>query len=183
MTTERFTSFKNPSLRMLGLCLTLAATSMPVTAFDLDSSQPIQVESDSARLDDQTGTATYTGNVRVTQGEARMEADKVVLRRSNGELRSIQAHGKPATYRQPETEQDPKLYAEGHRIVYSAGDSLITFERKALIRQAGDSFSGHLIRYEIDKRVVTAESAEDDRTDRVRMTIEPGQGRKNDDSN
>lgn len=160
-------------------CLLLAWTAVPVVAFDLDSEKPIRVESKTARLDDKAGTATYAGNVRVTQGEARLEADKVVLQRNEGELDSMEATGEPATYEQPETEEAPAIYAEGNRIHYSASENLIVFERNALIRQAGDRFRGNRISYDLEDRVVNASSAKDDEEDRVEMTIQPGRNRDN----
>ncbi|TDT43242.1 lipopolysaccharide export system protein LptA [Halospina denitrificans] len=163
----------------LTLCLLLAGVTVPVFAFDLDSDNPIRIESKSARLDDKAGTATYTGNVRVTQGEARLEAQRIVLTRKEGELDSLDATGEPATYEQPETPDAPALYAEGNRIHYAAGEGLIVFERNALIRQAGDRFRGNRISYDLEKRVVTATSADDDDEDRVEMTIQPGKNRDN----
>lgn len=165
------------------LALALVLTATQASAFDLDSDQPIQVESDQARLDDQAGTATYTGNVEVVQGKRRLKADKVVLQRSNGEIESMQATGEPATYSQPQTTEDPEFYGEGEWIHYSAGKNRITLKREALVRQASDTFSGNRIRYDLDKRVVTAQSARDDESDRVRMTIQPGRERNTDDSN
>ena len=161
----------------LAFILSLAVAAFPASAFDLDSDQPIRIESRSARLDDRAGTATYTGNVRVTQGEARLEADRVVLTRSEGELDSMEATGEPATYEQPETPDAPALYAEGNRIHYAAGEGLIVFEQNALIRQAGDRFRGNRISYDLEERVVTASSADGDDDDRVEMTIQPGKNR------
>jgi len=166
----------SPLIRV-ALCLLLAGSIHPAFAFDLDSDKPIRIESKSARLDDKAGTATYTGNVRVTQGEARLEAERIVLTRKEGELDSLEATGEPATYEQPETPDAPALYAEGNRIHYAAGEGLIVFERKAIIRQAGDRFRGNRISYDLEERVVTASSADDDDDDRVQMTIQPGKNR------
>lgn len=165
------------TLTRLALALLLAGAIPPAFAFDLDSDKPIRIESRSARLDDKAGTATYTGNVRVTQGEARLEADRVVLTRKNGELDSMEATGEPATYEQPETANAPAIYAEGNRIHYAAGEGLIVFEQNALIRQAGDRFRGNRISYDLEERVVTASSADGDDDDRVEMTIQPGKNR------
>lgn len=179
MTIHNPASRHMPSALGLTACLLIAAAVSPAFAFDLESDKPIRVESKNARLDDKAGTATYTGNVRVTQGEARLEADRVVLQRSNGELESMEATGSPATYQQPESEQAPELYAEGERIQYSAAEDLLVFERNALIRQSGDRFRGDRISYDLEDRVVDASSAKDDEEDRVEMTIQPGRNRDN----
>lgn len=164
--------------------LLAAALTAPLYAFDLESEQPIKVESDSARLDDQNNTATYSGNVRVTQGEAVLTADEVVLHRGGKQsLNRMEATGEPATYEQPETRQGPEVYAEGETITYAADEDRITFERKALIRQRGDTFRGNRIVYNLEERVVTASSSEEDDSDRVEMTIQPNRENGGGDSN
>lgn len=164
--------------------LLLSSLSLPLYAFNLDSDKPIRVESDNARLDDQEGTATYTGSVRVTQGEALLTADRVVLYRGGAQsLNRMVATGDPATYEQPETEQGPAVYAEGRTIIYRADEERITFESEAFIRQQGDTFRGNRIVYDVAERVVTASSSEDDADDRVEMTIQPGRDSGNDNSN
>lgn len=164
--------------------LLTAVLTAPLYAFDLDSDQPIKVKSDSARLDDQNDTATYTGNVRVTQGKAVLTADRVILHRGGEQsLNRMEATGEPATYEQPETQQGPAVYAEGETIIYAADEDRITFERKALIRQQGDTFRGNRIVYNLAERVVTASSSEDDDSDRVEMTIQPNRESGGDNSN
>ncbi|MEQ6884347.1 lipopolysaccharide transport periplasmic protein LptA [Salicola sp. Rm-C-2C1-2] len=161
----------------------MVATALPVYAFNLDSNNPIKVESDNARLDDQKGTATYTGSVRVTQGKAVLTAERVVLHRGDGQsLNRMKATGEPATYEQPESPQGPAIYAEGETIIYRAAAERITFEHKALIRQRGDTFQGNRIVYDVAERVVTASSASDDDSDRVEMTIQPGRNSGNNNS-
>lgn len=163
--------------------LVMMALALPVYAFNLDSNNPIKVESDNARLDDQKGTATYTGSVRVTQGEAVLTADRVVLHRGDGQsLNRMEATGEPATYEQPENQQGPAIYAEGETIIYRATEERITFERQALIRQQGDTFRGNRIVYDVAERVVTASSAADDDSDRVEMTIQPNRNSGNNNS-
>lgn len=164
--------------------LLVAALTTPLHAFDLASDQPIKVASDSARLDDDSGTATYTGNVRVTQGEAVLTAAKVILHRGDGQsLNRMEATGEPATYEQPQTQQGPAVYAEGNTIIYAANRDRITFERNALIRQRGDTFRGNRIVYNLAERVVTASSSEEDDSDRVEMTIQPNRDSGDDNSN
>jgi len=93
----------SPLIRV-ALCLLLAGSIHPAFAFDLDSDKPIRIESKSARLDDKAGTATYTGNVRVTQGEARLEAERIVLTRKEGSLTAW----KPRESRPPMSSRRPR---------------------------------------------------------------------------
>ncbi len=163
--------------------LTLLFFCTAVQSFDMDSDEPIRVESDSARLDDRAGTATYSGNVIVYQGETRLKADEVVLRRDDEGLSSITATGEPATYEQPETDSEPEIHAEGRTITYSRAEQRITFEHNAIIRQKDDRFRGDVIHYDTEERVVTATGgdAESETGGRVEMTIQPRRDRDRDD--
>lgn len=167
---------QHTALRQLLLWLMLALP-MAAGAFDLESDQPIRVNADSARLDDMTGTATYTGEVLVRQGNTRLEADKVVLYRDDQGLTRIEAEGEPARYQQPATEGSGRTDASARRITYSAPDSRLIFEEQAVIEQNGNRFSGNRIDYDSTQRVVTATSSpqQDKETDdgRVEMIIQP----------
>ncbi|MBC7193588.1 lipopolysaccharide transport periplasmic protein LptA [Marinobacter sp.] len=158
----------------LGLLLVLPATA---SAFDLASDQPIRVKADSARLDDMTGTATYTGDVLVQQGDTRLEAARVVLYRNEQGLTRIEAEGNPAHYQQPASDGTGKTNARALRITYSSADNRLVFEEQAVIEQNGNRFSGNRIDYDSTQRVVTATSSpqKDSQGEdgRVEMIIQP----------
>lgn len=153
----------------------LTALAAPALAFDLDSDAPITVNADNARLDDSKGVATYTGDVVVTQQETQLRADQVILYRDENGLSRIEATGSPAHYTQPSGTQGEATDAEALVIIYSAGDSLLTFEQDAEIRQAGNLFRGERIYYDTENRVVTAEGSggNDGNDGRVEMVIQP----------
>ena len=165
---NRFT----PCTLALLLGLGLPATSL---AFDLTTGQPITVSADSARLDDVAGTAVYTGRVEIRQQDTVMNADRVVLYRSQEGLDRIEAEGSPARYRHPADGQIAETSARARRILYSAAENTLTFEREAVIEQDGNRFSGDLIHYDTGNRVVTAETrpGDSDSQGRVEMVIQP----------
>ncbi|KRW81939.1 lipopolysaccharide transport periplasmic protein LptA [Marinobacter sp. P4B1] len=157
---------------LLAAALMLAA---PAMAFDMDSNTPIQVSADSARLDDSAGVATYTGEVELVQGRTRLEAQRVVLYRDDQGLSRIEASGSPAHYRQPSREGEGMTNASALNITWAAKDNQLTFERQAVIEQAGNTFKGDVIHYNTVSRVVTAEggSTETGGSGRVEMVIQP----------
>ncbi len=57
----------------------LLAASLPALAVTGDTEQPIHIESDTQSLDMQGNVVTFTGNVVVTQGTIKINADKVVV--------------------------------------------------------------------------------------------------------
>ena len=160
--------------RLLAALLTVAMTG-PAAAFDLDSDTPIKVTADNARLDDGQGIATYTGDVELEQGNTRLNAERVVLYRTEDGLSRIKASGTPARYRQPSREGEGETDARALNITWSATDSRLTFEREAVIEQNGNLFRGDVIHYDTADRVVTAEGGADTGkgSGRVEMVIQP----------
>ncbi|MGC8121144.1 lipopolysaccharide transport periplasmic protein LptA [Marinobacter sp. VGCF2001] len=162
------------SLRRLAI-LTTALLAGPASAFNLDSDTPIKVSADSARLDDTAGTAVYTGAVELVQGETRLEAERVVLYRNEQGVSRIEAAGNPAHYRQPGQSGAATTDAQALNITWSGEESLVIFERQAVIEQGGNVFRGDVIHYDTVQRVVTADGGEspDGSSGRVEMVIQP----------
>ena len=70
--------FKTNKLSLnLVLASSLLAASIPAFAVTGDTDQPIHIESDQQSLDMQGNVVTFTGNVIVTQGTIKINADKV----------------------------------------------------------------------------------------------------------
>lgn len=64
------------------MCLPAHFTaSIPAFAVTGDTDQPIHIESDQQSLDMQGNVVTFTGNVIVTRGTIKINADKVVVTR------------------------------------------------------------------------------------------------------
>jgi lipopolysaccharide export system protein LptA len=160
---------------MVIVALTLIMAAPSAAAFDLESDQPIKVNADAARLDEGQGIATYTGAVEMSQGDANLTADKVVLYRSENGVSRIEATGTPARYRQPAMEGQGETDARALSITWSASDNRVTFRREAVIEQGGNLFRGDVIHYDSVERVVTAEGDADqgDGGGRVEMVIQP----------
>lgn len=165
--------------RGAGLVTILAAlvATAPVSAFDLESDDPIRVSADNARLDDSAGTAVYSGAVVVQQGATELTAERVVLYRDGGGVSRIEASGGPARYSQTAAAGEARIDARAEVITYTADEARLIFEGKAVIEQADNVFRGDIIRYDTARRVVTAEGRpqEDDSRGRVEMVIQPRQ--------
>lgn len=72
--------FKTNKLSLnLMLAGSLLAASIPAFAVTGDTEQPIHIDSDQQSLDMQGNVVTFTGNVVMTQGTIKINADKVVV--------------------------------------------------------------------------------------------------------
>lgn len=159
-----------------GLTTALALLCAPVAhGFNLDSDTPIKITANSARLDDTSGTATYTGDVEVTQGETRLTADRVVLYRNAEGISQMEAEGNPAHYREPSRSGEGMTDARALEITWSAEESLVVFDGEAFIEQGPNEFRGYRILYDTLDRVVTAQGnpGSDNGDGRVEMVIQP----------
>lgn len=59
--------------------LLLPGAALAQQGFRSDPDQPIKIEADALEVEDAKQTATFSGNVRVVQGEIRMKSDKVTV--------------------------------------------------------------------------------------------------------
>lgn len=149
-------------------------------ALSTDSDQPIEIEADSAELDDQKGVTVYTGDVVVVQGTIRMTGQKMtVYYNEKKDLDTVIMEGHPATYRQ--LPDNSKVYdeAEALRMEYYETKNLIVLIDQAVVKQEGLRFSGSRIDYDTLNSKIKAkgETKQDGGTNqgsgRVKITIKP----------
>lgn len=146
-------------MRLPAEVIFLAALALPVAtqALPSDREQPISVAANSARLNEKTGIATYTGAVVIRQGTMEIRADEIVVTTdAKGVILSTVARGNPARYQQ---QPDPKkgiVTAEAARIDFEAQKEIITLTGKARLRQEGSSFQGNTITYNSQSQQVDA---------------------------
>ena len=84
-------------------------------ALSTDKQQDIEIEADSAEMDDVKGVTIYKGDVVVVQGSIRMTGHTMtVYNDDNGETELVIMQGTPATYRQ--LPDDSKIYDEAEAL-------------------------------------------------------------------
>jgi lipopolysaccharide export system protein LptA len=152
-------------------------------ALTTDKDQDIEIEADSAELDDKKGITIYRGNVIVIQGSMRITGDiMTVTYIENGELDTVIVEGKPAHYRQLPDNKDIYDEAEALRMEYYVLKNFIVLINEALVTQEGLRFSGNRIEYDtvlsqVKARGKTKTVKESDKTratdddSRVKITI------------
>src|SRR5690554_3283058 len=81
-------------------------------ALPSDSSQPINVQADSAEMDDKRGVAIYRGDVVITQGTLKITGDTVTITLTkNGDIDVFTSVGEPAYYEQQQSTDKEILQA------------------------------------------------------------------------
>lgn len=134
-------------IRTAILCLALAAAPLPLAAqqagvsfggLKQDTSAPVQVSADSLQVNQADGSAVFTGNVRIDQGEMRMEAGEVSVTygSSGGSIESLHATGGVTlTAGQEAAEAQEATYTIASGAVVMTGDVLLTQGQSTLASQ------------------------------------------------
>ena len=134
--------------------------SFPTFAIDPNSKAPIEIESDQATLDDKSGSSTYSGNVIISQGLSRLEAEFITVNSAERKITSISATGSPAHFVQQTELDGVSTHGYGDAITYLTDNGSITFKGNARLIQAENSFSGEEIEYDVLKRAIKAKGDE-----------------------
>lgn len=139
----------------------------------VDSRQPLNVRAATVNIDEKTGVAVYRGNVVLTQGSLRLEADRLEVRTDkNRRLQMLIATGRPARLRGFTANSEDELLADAERVVYQAEKREIEMTGNAWARQGRDEFRAQHIYYGIDNKQLIAQGG-DGADDRVHVIIQP----------
>src|SRR5579872_509055 len=133
-------------MRILCFSLLLASPAFALNSKHTSShsdDQPISIQSDSAEFDDKKGTASYYGHVVMEQGNRRLTAETLIIKRDNeGKIESLVATGKPAHF-QAQPDLNKPIFLEHASIVqyYPKGDKIILIQN-ATLTQNEESIQG-----------------------------------------
>ncbi len=154
--------------------LLLFGLGVPAWALKSDAEQPVHLESDSADIDDATGTRIFTGNVVVTQGSIRLTAKRLVVKAlgANRQGNSFRATGAPARFQQA-IDGKPGELVKGHadRIDYDSESEFVYLVGNAFLTQEGDTLRTDRITYDKVRSVMKGGTSAKGR-ERVRMVIQ-----------
>ncbi|MEX3018029.1 lipopolysaccharide ABC transporter substrate-binding protein LptA [Kluyvera sp. STS39-E] len=157
----------------LALAASLLAASLPAMAVTGDTDQPIHIESDQQSLDMQGNIVTFTGNVVVTQGTIKINADKVVVTRPADQKGKevIDGYGNPATFYQMQDNGKP---VKGHasKMRYELQNDFVVLTGNAYLEQLDSNIKGDKITYLVKEQKMQAFS---DKGKRVTTVLVPSQ--------
>lgn len=155
------------------LLLSCAFYTTASNALPEDFEQEVIIVSDRAHLDRHTGQVVYSGDVILTQGTLRIEADTLTVIRKDDVFEKAIAEGKQARYQQQIQANDPLTNADANRIEYLATEQQAVLIGDAKLMQANNELTGERIVYDMTTEVVTAGSTEDGSHSRIKVVIQP----------
>lgn len=156
----------------------LLALTVPLSALaQTGSTAAVEVEADRLDLDQRAGTAVYTGDVNIRQGDMQLRGERVEIQRNEaGELSRATSTGERAYLRHQAQGQDGPTEGWARRIIYHVAERRIELIDQAELNQQEDTFTGGRLEYFIDREVIQARSDVDgSEPQRIRMTIQPEQ--------
>lgn len=130
------------------LCsLLLLVWSNLLYAENADRDKPIHLESDRVFIDDAKQISVFEGQVELTQGTLRIQADKIVLTQDKDGFKHCTATGKLANFRQKREGTDQYMEGYGERIEYDTRSETVDFYVHARVKQDQDDVQGDHIEY------------------------------------
>lgn len=148
-----------------GWPIAAGAQSLAFGGMETDASAPVEIAADNLAVNQADGSARFTGNVVIGQGEMRLSADDVTVEYAEGgqdRIRALLARGNVTLVAgEDAAEAAEARYDVAAGTVQLTGDVLLTQGRNVL---SGDSVL-------VDIRNGTAEAE-----GRVRSVLQPGDG-------
>jgi lipopolysaccharide export system protein LptA len=123
---------------------------VPFGGLKHDSTKPVEVTSDRLDVDQATGTALFTGTVKVAQDTLRLAADRVQVfyaqaeGSSTGKINRLVANGNVTLTNGAEA-------AEGASADYDVAAGMITMEGDVLLTQGQNALSGQKLVIDLTK--------------------------------
>lgn len=149
---------------LLLLCPLLA------NAGSADRAQPMNIEADHAvAVLESTAPTTLNGNVVITQGSMRLEAEKGVLHPRQGDIVRAVFEGAPVKLNQLMDDGTP-MDAVARGVDYDLSTETVVFTGGVVIKRPGDVLEGERVVYNLSTGQVNASGPEGSR---VKMRIAP----------
>ena len=113
-----------------------------------DRDKPINLESNTATVDDAKKISIYEGNVILTQGTLRILADKLVVTEDAEGFQLGTAYGNLASFRQKREGYDEYIEGYALRIEYDQRKDLVQLFNQARMKRGLDEAHGNYISYD-----------------------------------
>ena len=157
---------------LLALLLQLIFAMPSAHALSSDREQPIQIDADRMVAEEPKGYSHYIGNVHITQGSLKVDADEVYIYLLEGVLDKLIIIGEPAKLQQIPDNSTEVVYSRAKRMEYFAQKNQLLLFNEAEVWQGANRFSGEYIEYDTLHSRVTANS-QGKPSGRIRAVIVP----------
>ncbi len=151
------------------ILILLLAIPLSLQARKSDFAQAIDVQADSSEFDEKSGLQILRGNVEISQGSMKIQADEITVDLQLGKLSLIRGKGSPIIFQQ-ENEDGELVVGRCEEIEYDAAKATLKLSGNASLTQPNQELSGDVILFESKTQKVLAEGGKDRR---VNIKIQP----------
>ncbi len=121
---------------------------LPAHAERADRTKPVNLEADRVTVEEAKQTATFEGNVILTQGTLTIRGERMIVQQDADGFKHGAAYGNLASFRQKREGFDEYIEGYAERIEYdSKADKLQMFNR-AYLKKSNDEVRGNFISYD-----------------------------------
>lgn len=157
------------------LFLLITVAWQATSALESDQAQPVYLEADQVEIDESKGISHYQGNVIISQGSMKLQADQMWIYRHKGRTEKIVATGNPTRFQQRMvspggSEADVTGRANKAELDLLTNELLLL--GNALLQQGPNRFESDRIQFIRDQSLIKAGSKKDGQS-RVKAVIEP----------
>jgi lipopolysaccharide export system protein LptA len=164
----------SPPARLLLLALLVVAPG--VRALESDAQQPIDIRARSVEANEKTGVSVYRGDVVMTQGSLRIEADRLEVTLRAGRVQLVRGWGEPARVRS-RTDAGEELRGRGRRLEYRAQPRELDLYGDVELRRDGDVLTGaEAVHYSFAHRTFVARGGAESQVHAVIQPAPPAAG-------
>lgn len=150
------------SLVAIGSASIAQGTSVAFGTIRQDTDEPVEVTADQLSVDQDTGTAIFSGNVLIGQGEMRLSAPRVlvVYKQGNSGIERLEATGGVTLVSGPDA-------AESTRADYNIDTGTVVMSGDVLLTQGQSALTS-------DRMTVDLENGTAQMNGRVKTILQPG---------
>ncbi len=131
----------------------------------------LEIDSDSAEINTQEGTITYSGNVVVSQKTRKLTGNTLIIyRNAAGDITKVVMKGTPVHYRGQVENKPDIINAYASSMEYDLPNELLYLRGNARIERDGDIYQAPEIQYDVKSGIASSVATP---TGRTHITIDP----------
>jgi len=130
---------------LLAWCLLCA---LPAHAERADRTKPVNLEADRVTVEEAKQTATFEGNVILTQGTLTIRGERMVVQQDADGFKYGAAYGNLASFRQKREGIDEYIEGYAERIEYDGKADQLQMFNRAYLKKSNDDVRGNYISYD-----------------------------------
>jgi len=158
-----------PLILLLGLSSATAQESE--TAGGAEAAEaPIIIDSETTSYDMRAGVNRFEGNVTITRGPMRVDADQGVVRQADGRITEIELTGNPTRW-VDRLDDGTVVEGEAQRIQFDVAENVVTLSGAARLEHERGEYTGDELTYDLDTESLAGRATGEG--NRVRVILEP----------